>query len=118
LNVVRADRAYFGEKDFQQLELVKGMARAFFLETQVIACPTVREVDGLAMSSRNVNLPPDARQIAPLLHRALNEATTPAEATKILQANGFQVDYVEDVGERRLAAARIGGVRLIDNVQK
>ena len=69
--LVRANRAYFGEKDYQQLTLIEGMARAFFLETEVVACPTVREEDGLAMSSRNTRLTEAERKIAPRLHAAM-----------------------------------------------
>ena len=58
LQIASADRAYFGEKDWQQLTLVRGMVEAFFLPTRVVACPTVREPDGLALSSRNRRLPP------------------------------------------------------------
>lgn len=118
LQVVGCDRAYFGEKDFQQLELVRGMAQAFFLDTEIVGCPTVRETDGLALSSRNLNLSPEARKTAPVLATTLRESPTAEEATARLQAAGFEIDYVEDIGERRFAAARIGGVRLIDNVER
>ena len=118
LNLVQADRAYFGEKDFQHLQLVKGMVDAFFLDTEIIACPTVREADGLAMSSRNVNLSAEARALAPLFYRALSESSTVSEARAFLKLQGFEIDYVEDVGTRRFGAVRLGGVRLIDNVQR
>lgn len=116
LNLVRPDRAYFGEKDYQQLLLVRGMAEAFFLDVEIVGCPTVREGDGLALSSRNQRLDPAQRSVAPALYRSLREAPD-AEAARIsLEQNGFEVDYVEDFGHRRLAAARLGEVRLIDNV--
>lgn len=118
LNLVRADRAYFGEKDFQQLELVKGMVAAFFMDTEIVACPTVREADGLAMSSRNVNLSNEARKTAPEFVRVLREAKSVSEARNRLEKAGFEVDYVEDFGARRLGAVKIAGVRLIDNVQR
>lgn len=118
LNLVRADRAYFGEKDHQQLELIRGMAQAFFIETNIIGCPTVRESDGLAMSSRNVNLPPAAREIAPAFAVALKSADKPETARAQLESKGFEVDYIEDIGKRRYGAVRIGGVRLIDNVER
>ena len=116
LQIAAADRAYFGEKDWQQLMLVRGMAAAFFLPTKIVACPTVRETDGLAMSSRNRRLTPADRATAPALYRALRTGATAAAASAMLAAAGFEVDYVEDWGGRRLAAARLGGVRLIDNV--
>ena len=116
LQIAAADRAYFGEKDWQQLTLVQGMAHAFFLPTDIIACPTVREANGLAMSSRNRCLSEDDRRKAPDLHRLLSSASTADDAERDLLADGFLVDYVEDREARRLAAVRLGGVRLIDNV--
>ena len=116
LNLVAPRRAYFGEKDFQQLELVRGMARAFFLPLEIVAVPTVREPDGLAMSSRNARLSPADRERAAFLPRALRGAASAQAAARELEANGFQVDYVVDQEGRRLAAAAIGGVRLIDNI--
>lgn len=116
LQIASADRAYFGEKDWQQMTLVRGMAEAFFLSTDVVACPTIREADGLAMSSRNHRLPPAARRRAPRFYRALSSARTADEACRNLRAEGFDVDYVEDRDGRRLGAVRLGDVRLIDNV--
>ena len=116
LQIAGADRAYFGEKDWQQLTLVQGMARALFLPTAIIACPTVRESSGLAMSSRNRRLSEEDRRKAPDLHRVLASASTAGDAERDLLADGFAVDYVEDREARRLAAVRLGGVRLIDNI--
>ena len=116
LQIASADRAYFGEKDWQQLALVRGMAEAFFLPTVIVGCPTVREADGLALSSRNRRLPRPDREKAPLFHRALSSAPTAAAARRELNEAGFVVDYVEDRDGRRLGAVRFGDVRLIDNV--
>ncbi|HTL66577.1 MAG TPA: pantoate--beta-alanine ligase [Lacunisphaera sp.] len=116
LNVVGADRAYFGEKDWQQLQLVRGMVRAFFLPVEIVACPTVRADDGLALSSRNRLLSPAARVKAPLFSRLMREAPQPEAAVAALQGAGFTVDYVADHEGRRLGAVRIENVRLIDNV--
>lgn len=116
LNLVRADRAYFGEKDYQQLKVVTDMAQEFFLPTCIVACPTVREESGLAMSSRNMLLSPEARNRAAYLFRVLTTASRPAEARAALEAQGFIVEYVEERWGRRLAAAILDGVRLIDNV--
>jgi pantoate--beta-alanine ligase len=115
--LVRPDRAYFGEKDFQQLELVRGMADAFFLGVDVIAVPTVRETDGLAMSSRNTRLSEAERRLAPEFARALRTSALPEDAKAKLEAAGFGVDYIEDRGKRRFGAVRLGDVRLIDNVE-
>ncbi len=118
LNIVQADRAYFGEKDFQQLELVRGMVEAFFLTTEIVPCPIVREEDGLAMSSRNVNLSAEARSLASRFPAALRDSLSASEAKARLKLEGFEVDYVEDIGTRRLGAVKVGGVRLIDNVER
>jgi pantoate--beta-alanine ligase len=121
LLLTRPDRAYFGEKDFQQLQLVEGLVHAFFLDTRIVRCPTLREADGLAMSSRNRLLSPAERARAPALHRVLAESVAahrPAsEAAAALTREGFDVDYVADRDGRRLAAVRLGQVRLIDNVE-
>ena len=73
--LVGAEHAYFGQKDAQQVMVIRRMARDLALPTEVIACPTVREPDGLALSSRNVHLRPAERAAAPVLHRALLEAS-------------------------------------------
>ena len=114
--IVNPTRAYFGEKDFQQLRLIQDMAKAFFLDVDVIACPTIREQDGLAMSSRNALLSAADRERAPLLHRILTSSASAVAAADRLRENGFRVDYVEDHFGRRFAAAFLGSVRLIDNV--
>jgi pantoate--beta-alanine ligase len=118
LMIADADNAYFGEKDFQQLQLVRGMCEAFFLPTEIIGCPTIREPDGLAMSSRNTRLSPDERSLAPMFHEVLERAMTPDIARAELEAAGFVVDYIEDRGRRRFGAVRLGPTRLIDNVAR
>jgi pantoate--beta-alanine ligase len=116
LQIASAERAYFGEKDWQQLTLVRGMAEAFFLPTAIVACRIVRDADGLALSSRNTRLSTADRVRAPRFYNALSSAPTAEEAIRLLHAAGFVVDYVEDRDGRRLGAVQIGGVRLIDNV--
>jgi len=116
LNLVRARRAYFGEKDYQQLRTLAEMVDDFFLPTEIIACPTVREPSGLAGSSRNALLTPEASRHASLIFRALTTAPSAAEAAQQLKAAGFAVDYVEEHWGRRFAAVYLEGVRLIDNV--
>jgi len=121
LNLVRPNRAYFGEKDYQQFMLVRDMAAAFFLDTEIIPCGIVREVDGLALSSRNVRLDANARRIAPHLYRTLQTATDDTAAVSALNAYGMEVDYVVTTLGRRFGAVRVptrgGSVRLIDNVE-
>ena len=136
-----ADRAFLGEKDWQQLMLVKRLARDLDLAVEIVGCPTVREADGLAMSSRNVRLTPAGRAAAPALAAAMRRAGAAiaagggaepalAEAAQTILAAGFErVEYLElrraadlapaaDAAEpaRLLAAAWIDGVRLIDNI--
>ena len=117
LNVVQAQRAYFGEKDWQQLELVRGMVAALFVPVDIVACPTVRDTDGLALSSRNRRLSPAARAKAAAFPQVLRTAPDASAAVAALRANDFEVDYVEDANGIRLGAVRIDGVRLIDNVR-
>jgi pantoate--beta-alanine ligase len=137
----RPDLAVFGEKDFQQLQVVTRMARDLDLGVKVIGSRTVREADGLAMSSRNVYLSPDERRVAPTLYKAMKEsagrlragddldAATAAGAEMVVGA-GFMLDYFEvrhagtlapiasvtDGPMRILVAAKIGKTRLIDNI--
>jgi pantoate--beta-alanine ligase len=115
-NIVRPRLAYFGQKDAQQAAVVRRMVRDLDLEVEIRVLPTVRDADGLALSSRNALLSPEARRRARALPRAL--ATKDPDRARELLA-GLDVDYVEvaDFEPRVLAAAvRVDGVRLIDNV--
>jgi pantoate--beta-alanine ligase len=115
-NLVRPDRAYFGQKDAQQVAVVKRLVRDLNLPVEIRVVPTVRDADGLALSSRNVHLSRDDRGAALALPRAL-ATKDPARARALL--DGLDVDYVEvaDFEPRVLAAAvRVGKTRLIDNV--
>ena len=116
LHVAGAERAYFGEKDWQQLILVRGMVDAFLLPTTIVGCPTVRELDGLALSSRNRRLGPQLRARAPAFYRVLSSSASAHAAADALEHLGFTVEYIEDWAGRRLGAVRLGSVRLIDNV--
>lgn len=116
LNLVKPTRAYFGEKDFQQLELVKGMVDALFLDIDIIACPTIREDSGLAMSSRNGRLNNHERELADHFAKALKHYTNKASFTAQLEKLGMTVDYIENWQNRLLAAVQIGNIRLIDNI--
>ena len=115
-NIVRPDVAYFGQKDAQQVEVVRRLVRDLDLDLQLRVVPTVRDADGLALSSRNVLLTPEERERARALPRAL-ATKDPARARELLA--GLEVDYVEvcPFDPPVLAAAvRVGSVRLIDNV--
>jgi pantoate--beta-alanine ligase len=116
LILAKARRAYFGEKDWQQLDLVRGLAKAFFIETKIVPVPTMREEDGLAMSSRNVRLSESARLVAPEFYRVLSTAMDCAMARAELESLGFEVEYVDERDGRRLGAVQLDGVRLIDNI--
>lgn len=117
LNIVKPNKAYFGLKDYQQYQLVKDMVQSFAMDLEVIGVPTVRETSGLAMSSRNLRLTPEQKKLAPLLYKTITESKTSLIAKTQLQSLGFKVDYVEDIKNRRFAAAFLGDVRLIDNVE-
>ena len=117
LSLSQANRAYFGEKDYQQLLLIREMAQAFFLPTEIVACPTVREGDGLAMSSRNLRLSPPERTLAAEFARVLRAGTDLEESRSELERLGFRVDYLDVMFGRRFGAVHLGEVRLIDNVE-
>ena len=117
LNIMKAGKAYFGEKDYQQYKLIKNMASAFFLPTEILACPTIRDEDGLALSSRNLLLSPDERTFALNFPRLLKSNQTCKQIKLELENLGFKVDYIEEYDGRRLGAVYAGKVRLIDNVK-
>jgi pantoate--beta-alanine ligase len=140
-DLVRAERAYFGQKDAQQVMVIRRMATDLAIGTEVVACPTVREIDGLALSSRNVHLSPEQRAAAPVLHRALlaareaweggvrsgdvlrdrmretlaSERLAQTEYVSVADAGTLQeLDRVDGPALLSLAV-RFGGTRLIDN---
>lgn len=116
LNLARPARAYFGEKDYQQYALIKGMAKAFFLPIDIQMCPTIREASGLAYSSRNNRLSVDGRQQAEQFARIFHQ-NKPCEILKAeLLAQDIAVEYLEIRDNRKYVAVHIDGVRLIDNV--
>jgi len=142
LNIVEPNVAYFGQKDFQQAVIIRRLVEDLNLDTRLVICPTVREPDGLAMSSRNAYLTPEERQVATVLYRSLRRAEELAQAGqtdagKLLEEMRYvfevepraQLDYVAIVdplslqpvkqvltGCVALVAARVGCARLIDNL--
>ena len=116
LLIVKATRAYFGEKDYQQLVLVREMAKAFFLETEIVACSTVRDGRGLPLSSRHKRLTQEELRIGQEFAEVLHTHQFVPDVEKDLLKKAIAFDYVEERDGRLFAAARIGGVRLIDNV--
>jgi len=116
LNLVQPTRAYFGEKDYQQLLLVKKMVNALFVPVEIIACETIRAEDGLALSSRNSRLSEEQRKKAASFSHFLRSSKTVQEAVSQLEKIDFKIDYITEEWQRRLAAIWIGNVRLIDNI--
>ncbi|GAA3931764.1 pantoate--beta-alanine ligase [Actinoplanes auranticolor] len=135
LLLTRADLAFFGEKDFQQLALITRMVKDLEIGVEIVGVPTVREADGLALSSRNRYLSADQRPAALALSHALREGAAQTDAQSVLEAAGkiladepgVQVDYLAltdpllgpvptDGPARLLVAAKVGSTRLIDNV--
>ena len=121
LNIVQPDRAYFGEKDYQQYVLIRDMVEAFYMDVDIVPCATVREADGLALSSRNENLDAAGRARAASINQLIRSPLSDAGVADALARDGFEVDYVASRRGRRFAAAslRCGEktVRLIDNVE-
>lgn len=141
-NIVQPDKAYFGQKDFQQTAVIRRMVKDLNMAVEVVVGPTLREPDGLAMSSRNAYLKPEERRAAPALYHALESARTLGQkggmSTEVLTAHILgklmeepliEPEYVEVVSRENLepllrigsgavvaAAVRIGGTRLIDNI--
>jgi pantoate--beta-alanine ligase len=116
---VRPTRAYFGQKDAQQVEVIRRMIRDLELGIELRVLPTVRDADGLALSSRNVLLAPEERRHALALSRALATRDLAAARAELAKSNGVVVDYVEraEFDPPVLAGAiRVGSTRLIDNV--
>jgi len=142
LNIVQPDRAYFGQKDAQQLAVIRRMTRDLDQPVEIVGCPTVREPDGLAMSSRNAHLSPDERRRALVLHRALGDARERIQGGErvaqvvidrmraiVAEGQPAGIDYISVVDPDTLQpvaqierpvlvalAVRIGQTRLIDNL--
>lgn len=139
--MTQAGRAFFGEKDWQQLQVVQRLVLDLNIPIRIIGCPTIREEDGLAMSSRNVRLNPQERALAPALHRIMQDAAAALRAGNAMEselekaraailAAGFKsIEYLElrsvdglkpvasfEDGARMLFAGWLGDVRLIDNI--
>ena len=141
--IVEPDNAYFGEKDFQQIAVIRAMVKQLGLSVKINDCPILREADGLAMSSRNTRLTPELRQKAPLIARTLKESTNfaPAKGVQevidyvvntINQEPDMEVEYFEIVDGNTLESIKdwkdtdypvgcitvyCGEVRLIDNIK-
>ncbi|MFZ5948296.1 MAG: pantoate--beta-alanine ligase [Stygiobacter sp.] len=116
-NIVKPHKAYFGEKDYQQLKLIEGMCKGFFMDIEIVPCPIVRDEDGLALSSRNLLLANEERKIAVNFPKLLKAKMSNELIKEELEKLGFKVDYIENLEGRRFGAVHIGKVRLIDNVE-
>ncbi|MDD5507360.1 MAG: pantoate--beta-alanine ligase [Bacteroidales bacterium] len=141
--IIEPDQAFFGEKDFQQVTIIQDMVRQLHMAVRIVACETVREADGLAMSSRNKRLTPEERAIAPAIHRILSGAVRLRRSRSVRQVKewvqkefqkvpAFTLEYFEIVnadtlvpvekwtaGDRIVGcvAAYLGKIRLIDNIE-
>jgi len=116
IQITLADKVYMGEKDYQQLEIIRGMVDAFFIPTQIIGCRTVRDDFGLALSSRNQRLTPAGVQKARHFAQLLKTSKPLQDIRGELAQDGIKVDYLEELWGRRFGAVFIDDVRLIDNV--
>ena len=119
LNIVRPTRVYFGQKDAQQVQVIRRLAADLAVEVELRIVPTVRDADGLPLSSRNARLTAEERAAALALPRALTTRDRAAALAELASSNGLEVDYVEvvDFDPPVLAGAvRVGSTRLIDNV--
>lgn len=143
-HLVQADFALFGKKDYQQFALIETMVRDLCFPMKVVGCPTLRESDGLAMSSRNLRLTPEERDLAPKLYQALQSVADAHRSgekdrerlvslfqSELAKVPGFRLEYIEILKQGRLqafpatidqpavalVAAHLGSVRLIDNLE-
>ncbi len=140
LNIIQPQISFFGEKDYQQLQVIRRLHHDLYLFGEIMGVPTLREADGLAMSSRNAYLSPEERKKAAKIYAVLQRIKTNIAHSELedlltqgredLQEIGFSIDYLEVrhaqtlellqnaiPGSRLLVAARLGGTRLIDNVE-
>lgn len=119
-DLIKPDFAIFGEKDYQQLMVIKDLVESNNIETKIVAHPIIREANGLAMSSRNQYLSKEQKELAPNLHKELqnikNETSKLEDSKNKLELLGFRVDYLETHWDRIFVAAKLGNTRLIDNL--
>lgn len=115
-SLIKPHRAYFGEKDYQQLQLIKGMVDAFFLDIDIISCPTIRLKSGLPFSSRNNLLNTSQLKRLEAFSQCLFSGKSASDIKLQLMNLGFKVDYVEEWQNRLFAAIKVDNVRLIDNI--
>ena len=119
-NWSKADKAYFGEKDFQQVAIVKDLVRQFSIPIEIVECPIYRDEDGLATSSRNVRLSPEARAIAPKIHEILLKSASLMKTLSVSQVKGyvegefkmrkeFTLEYFEIVDAKTLQPVKVKG---------
>jgi pantoate--beta-alanine ligase len=143
LEIIEPDKAYFGEKDFQQLQIIKYLVKTNHLQAEIVSCPIIREPDGLAMSSRNIRLSALYREIAPQIYKTLMKCSNLAPSYTVQEVKSlffseislfpeFRLDYFEIADEttlqpiinwtesknpRAFVAVFLGNVRLIDNMK-
>lgn len=115
-NIVQPTKAYFGEKDYQQLKLIQGMVDSFFMSLEIVPVPIVRDEKGLALSSRNQRLSGEGLEKARKFAEILKQNKNLDSITENLKSENIEVEYLEEHFGRKFAAVHIEGVRLIDNI--
>ena len=116
LLLISPSKIYFGEKDFQQYKLVEKMCKGFLLDVSVVCCQTVRDQNGLPLSSRNTLLSPEELDKASLFSKLLGSSLKPQDIRNQLEQEGFVIDYIEEHDDRIFGAIRFNNIRLIDNI--
>ena len=114
-NLIKPTRAYFGQKDYQQLILIKAMTEALFIDVDVIGCATIRHASFLALSSRNNRLTPDEFKKAEQFSQIFYDYSDENKIKHELKKKNIVIEYIEKWNNRLFAAVKVGGIRLIDN---
>ncbi|MDR2384284.1 MAG: pantoate--beta-alanine ligase [Tannerella sp.] len=117
-DIVKPDNAYFGEKDFQQVAVIREMVRQLDCKVNIVSCPIVREADGLALSSRNLRLTPEQRQIAPLIARTLKESRNFAPAMTVEEVKKRVCDTLHSIPQLRVEYYEIVDGRTLESIDK
>lgn len=117
LNLIKPTSCFFGEKDFQQYQLIHDMVNAFFMDVKIVACPTIREQSNLPFSSRNRRLSAEQRQVAEKFAHIFHQKGSINEIENLLKSLDLEVEYIVEKEQRRFIAVRIGEIRMLDNYE-
>lgn len=116
LLLIAPTKAYFGEKDFQQLWLIKQLVKSFFMNIEIVTCPTRRTPSGLPFSSRNNRLSESEKQLAEQAFETIHSSTSTRMIEAKLKKMGIDIDYIKKYNDRLFVAFKIGNVRMVDNI--